>query len=58
VLPEEVLRRDEPQHAVAQKLQPFVAAGAALVLVGVGAVVQRLLQQSPPAEPVAQLFLQ
>ena len=43
---EEILRRHKAQHAVAQKLQPFVAAkplGA--MLIRVGAVIQRLPQQ-------------
>ena len=55
----EKLRRDEAEHAVAQKLQPLVAhALRAAVLIGIGAVTQSLGQQSHIAEAVAQLMLQ
>ena len=54
-----ILRRDEAEHAVAQKLQPLVAhALRAAVLVGIGAVAQSLGEQGSAAEAVAQLTFQ
>ena len=53
----EVLRRNESQHAVPQKLQPFVAAQPLRpVLVGIGAVVQGLPQQLLVAEGIVQIL--
>ena len=55
----QVLRGDEAQHRIAQEFQPLVAADMlAPVLVGVGAVVQRALQQRRVTEGIAQLFFQ
>ena len=59
VLVIQIVRRDQTQHGVPQKLQPLVAADAAApVLVGVGAVVQGRLKLLLAAEGVAQLFFQ
>ena len=53
------LRRHESQHGISQKLQPLVAVqSGSPVLVGVGAVVQRLLQQGRIPEGIVQFFLQ
>ena len=59
MLDEQKFRRHEAQHGVSQKLQPLVAVqpGGA-VLVGVGAVAQRLGQQGRIPERVIQFFLQ
>ena len=59
VVAEQELRRDEAQYGVPQELQPLVAVQpGGPVLVGVGAVAQRLLQQSRVPEAVIQFFLQ
>ena len=56
---EQKVRRHHAQHRVAQKFQPLVALQPlAPVLVGVGAVGQRPLQQRPVREGVTQFFLQ
>ena len=58
VLPVQVLGGDKAQHRVPQKLQPLVAGDMlSPVLVGIGAVVQRPLQQRRVTEGVAQLLL-
>ena len=57
VLAEEELRRHKAQHGVPQELQPLVAPDAGgPVLVGIGAVVQRLLQQGRVPEAVIKSF--
>ena len=52
-------RRDHAEHGIAQKLEPLVAGVAPrAVLIGIGAVHERMLQQPPVAECVAQTGLQ
>ena len=52
-------RRDHAEHGIAQKLEPLVAGVAPrAVLIGIGAVHERMLQQPPVAERVAQTGLQ
>lgn len=55
---EQIVRRHHAEHGVAQKLQPLVAAEAAAVLVGVGAVVERALEQFLVFKRVIQPFFQ
>ena len=56
---EQVFRHDQPQHGVAQELQPLIAGDALRpVLVGVGAVGQGVLQQFRIMEAVSQPRLQ
>ena len=55
---EQIVRRHHAEHGVAQKLQPLVAAEAAAVLVGVGAVVERALEQLLVFKRVIQPFFQ
>ena len=52
-------RRDHAEHGIAQKLEPLVAGVAPrAILIGIGAVHERMLQQPPVAERVAQTGLQ
>ena len=57
--PVEPRRRDHAEHGVAQKLKPLVAGIAArAVFIGIGAVHERIFQQRPVAECIAQTSLQ
>ena len=57
--PVEIVGGDHAQHRVPQELQPLVALSAGvLVLIGVGAVSQCVLQQGPVLKGIAQLLLQ
>ena len=52
-------RRDHTKHGIAQKLEPLVAGIAPrAVFIGIGAVHERIFQQPPVAERVAQAGLQ
>ena len=52
-------RRDHAEHGIAQKLEPLVAGIAPrAVFIGIGAVHERILQQRPVTEHVAQAGLQ
>ena len=53
----QIVRRHHAQHRVTQKFQPLIALGTlGLVLVGVRAVGQGVLQQCPIRKAIAQLF--
>ena len=57
--PVEPCRRDHAKHGVTQKLEPLVAGIAArTVFIGVRAVHERILQQRPVTECIAQTSLQ
>ena len=52
-------RRDHAEHGIAQKLEPLVAGVAPrAVFIGIGTVHERILQQPPVTERVAQAGLQ
>ena len=55
----QIVRHDKAQDGIAQKLQTFVVVQAALpVFIGIGAVHERIFQQPPVAERIAQAGLQ
>ena len=57
--PVDPCRRDHAEHGITQKLEPLVAGIAArTVFIGVRAVHERILQQRPVTECIAQTSLQ
>ena len=54
----EKISRHKPQHAVAQKLQPFITGAAIPFFIGIGAVGQGIFQQAFIPEGIAQPFFQ
>ena len=54
----EVVGHHQTQDRIPQELQPLVAGQAPPMLVGIGAVGQGVLQQSPVPKGIADLFFQ
>ena len=57
--PVEIVRHDEAQNGIAQKFQPFIVTDAAVtVLIGIGAVGQRVCQKGLVVKDIPKSFFQ